>query len=194
MQGVASGVRTGGSQLSIRPLLPNEAPFVVRYFLDASAADLDRMGVDPTRLPGERAWRRNLAAALALPDREATSAYTAWLVDGQPIGYAALKSIRWGESADIHLHMWSAKHRGRGFGPILFCLSVLDAFDRFRLKTLVCEPKASNPMPNGLLRKVGFPLVRTYQGSSSELSLTTTLNRYSIDRRTAEAFLRKGTA
>ena len=78
----------------------------------------------------------------------ASSFYMAWLVDGQPIGHAALKNIRAGTSADIHLHTWSAAHRGRGFGPVLFCLSALDAYDRFRLASLVCEPKASNPMPN----------------------------------------------
>jgi RimJ/RimL family protein N-acetyltransferase len=178
--------------LEVRPLRPEEAALVARYFHDASDADLERMGVvERSRLPAAAEWTRSLEAALRAPARQATSFYLAWLVDGVPVGYAALKNIRFGERADLHLHMWSAPHRGQGHGARLFCLSVVDAFDRFALKEIVCEPKATNPMPNRMLAKVGFPLVRTYVGASSELSRTTELNRYDIRRDVAEAFLRR---
>lgn len=171
---------------------PEEAALVARYFHGASDADLDRMGVvERARLPPEGEWARRLQAAMLGPDETATSAYLAWLVDGQPVGFASLKNLRPGESADLHLHMWSAPHRGLGQGAILFCLSVQEAFERFRLRRAVCEPKATNPMPNRMLAKVGFPLVTTYVGASSELSRTTELNRYDIQRDVAEAYLRK---
>jgi RimJ/RimL family protein N-acetyltransferase len=166
-----------------------EASLVVDYFHEASPADLERMGVDPARLPEPKAWRASLETALAAPASKATSFYSAWLVDGRPVGYAALKRIRPGVCADIHLHMWSAPHRGQGHGATLFCKSVVDAYDRFALRDLVCEPQADNPMPNRMLAKVGFPLLRTYVGSSSELSQTTSLNRYEIPRGVAEAYL-----
>ena len=169
---------------------PAEAGLVVRYFHDASDADLARMGViERARLPPPDAWHRKLEAAIAAPPKDATSFYSAWLVGGTPVGYAAVKDIQFGEHASIHLHMWSAAHRGQGHGATLFCVSTLDAYDRFRLRSLVCEPGAANPMPNRMLAKVGFPLVRTYVGASSELSQVTTLNRYDIRRDVAQAFL-----
>lgn len=171
---------------------PDEAGLVARYFHDASDGDLDRMGVVAReRLPPLGDWTARLQAALAAPPEQATSAYFTWLVDGAPVGFSSLKNLRYGASADLHLHMWSAPHRGQGHGAALFCLTVLEAFDRFRLRHAVCEPKATNPLPNRMLAKVGFPLVRTYVGASSELSRTTELNQYDIRREVAQAFLRK---
>ena len=169
---------------------PEEAGLVARYFHGASDADLDRMGVvERERLPPVGEWTRRLQETLAAPQQQANSAYLAWLVDGAAVGYVALKRLRLGESADLHLHMWSAAHRGQGHGAVLACLSVVEAFERFGLRSLVCEPKASNPMPNRMLAKVGFPLVRSYVGASSELSRTTELNQYDLRRDVADAFL-----
>lgn len=171
---------------------PEEARLVVDYFHGASDADLGRMGVvDRARLPPADEWTCKLEATLRGPAGAAGSAYLAWLVDGQRVGFASLKNLKPGEGADMHLHMWSAPHRGQGHGAILFCLSVLEAFDRFRLRRAVCEPKASNPMPNRMLAKVGFPLAKTYTGASSELSRTTELNQYAVQRDIAEAYIQK---
>jgi RimJ/RimL family protein N-acetyltransferase len=182
---------TAQGLLGVRPMQAEEADLVVRYFHDASDADLERMGVVPRpRLPPPHEWAARLGASLQASPPQA-SFYLTWLVDGQAIGFSSLKDLRPGDSADLHLHMWSAPHRGHGHGAILFCLSVLEAYDRFGLRRAVCEPKASNPMPNRMLAKVGFPLVRTYEGASSELSQTTLLNRYDVPRAVAEAYLRE---
>jgi RimJ/RimL family protein N-acetyltransferase len=176
--------------LAVRPMLPDEAPLVVRYFLDASPADLGRMGVDPAKLPDPASWERSLRSTLANPPPASPSAYYTWLVGGEPVGFSSLKDVEVGGTASQHLHMWSAGHRGQGHGAILFCLTAVAAHDRFRLRSILCEPKASNPMPNRLLARVGFPLVRTYEGASSDLSAVTTLNRYEVRRDIAQAYLR----
>lgn len=184
-------LKTPRALLAVRPLRTEEAGLVARYLHDASDADHERMGIIPRdRLPPVEEWTRRLQATLALPPEQAGMAILCWTVDGQPIGFVSVKNLRPGESADLHLHIWSAPHRGQGHGAILFCLSVIEAFDRFRLRAAVCEPKATNPMPNRMLAKVGFPLVRTYVGASSELSRTTELNRYDIRREVADAYLR----
>lgn len=188
-------VQTIAALLEVRPLRPDEAALVPRYFHGASDADLDRMGVvERARLPEESEWTRRLQEVLRAPEAMATSAYLAWLVDGEPVGFSSLKNLAPGRGADMHLHMWSAPHRGQGHGAILFCLSVLEAFERFGLHRVVCEPKATNPMPNRMLAKVGFPLVKSYVGASSELSRTTQLNRYDIRRDVAEDYLRRTAA
>lgn len=175
-------------RLDVRPLRPAEAAGVVDYFLGATPADLARMGVDPARLPPRDAWVGRLEATVAAGPASG-SFYHAWLVDGKPVGHAALKDLAVGAHASIHLHMWSAPRRGRGLGADLFCRSVVDAYRRFALRSLVCEPSAANPLPNRMLARVGFPLVRTYTGSSSDLSRMTTLNRYDVPQAVAAAWL-----
>src|SRR5262249_28513680 len=98
---------------------------------------------------------------------------------------SSLKDIVPGESGSMHLHMWSADLRGRGYGPRLFCLSALDFYQRFNLKRIICEPKADNLMANRMLQKLGFPLLVTHIAASSELSVVCELNPYVILREIA---------
>jgi RimJ/RimL family protein N-acetyltransferase len=67
-------------------------------------------------------------------------------------------------------------------------LSALDFYERYNLKRIICEPKADNPMANRLLQKIGFPLVLTRVGVSSELAFVCELNRYEIQRKIAERY------
>jgi RimJ/RimL family protein N-acetyltransferase len=94
----------------------------------------------------------------------------------------------------MHLHMWEEGMRGKGYGATLFCLATLDFFERFRLRRIVCEPSRRNPLPNAMLRRIGFSLSGTRVGRSSELSAVTELNTYEIDREVAERWLRSGLA
>ena len=66
---------------------------------------------------------------------------------------------------------------------------VLDFFQRFNLKRIICEPKADNPMANRLLQKLGFPIVLTHVAAGSELAFVCELNRYEILRDVAERYL-----
>jgi hypothetical protein len=40
-----------------------------------------------------------------------------------------------------------------------------------------------------MLQKIGFPLVKTYEGASSELSAVCELNQYDIQPKIAEEYL-----
>ena len=180
----------GAHRLEARPMRPGEAALVADYFLGLDDADRERMGlVGRDRLPARQDWIASLQRHLATPDGQATAAYTTWLVDGQAVGFSSLKDLRVGHEARTHLHMWSAPHRGRGHGAALFCLTALQGFERFRLQRIVCEPAAGNPMPNRMLAKVGFPLLGSYDGASSELSARTRLNQYDVRPDVAAAFL-----
>jgi RimJ/RimL family protein N-acetyltransferase len=93
------------------------------------------------------------------------------------------------EFGSMHLHMWRADLRGKGYGGRLFCLAAIEFYKRFKLKRIICEPKADNPSPNRLLQRIGFPLASTRIGRSSELSSICNLNRYDILREIAEDYL-----
>ena len=107
----------------------------------------------------------------------------AWCVNGEAIGHSSLKDIVPGDSGSIHLHMWRADLRGEGHGSHLFCLAVVDFYKRFKLRRMICEPKADNLVANRLLRRIGFPFIFTRVGKSSELSAVCKLNRYDIGTR-----------
>jgi RimJ/RimL family protein N-acetyltransferase len=175
--------------LSVRPLATEDFDGFINYWLGLSQAEIERLGVAIDRLPPADRMRSDLEAMLAAPGDSVRSFVLAWCINGEAIGHSSLKDIVPAESGSIHLHMWRADLRGKGHGGHLFCLAAVDFYKRFKLKRIVCEPKADNLPPNRLLQQIGFPLISTRIGRSSELSAICKLNRYDIVREIAEAYL-----
>ena len=177
------------ARLTVRPLATEDFEGFIVYFTRASKADAERMGLATDRVPSPSRMRSDLEVMIATPVDQLRSFVLAWCLDGKAIGHSSLKDIVPGDFGSIHLHMWCADLRGRGYGPRLFCLSALDFYARFNLKRIICEPKADNPMANRVLKKIGFPLVMTHVAAGSELSVVCELNRYEILRDIAERYL-----
>jgi RimJ/RimL family protein N-acetyltransferase len=177
------------SVLSVRRLQKEDIPYIVNYWLSCSDDQLEKMGADKARLPDAAQFQLDLQNICNTPDEQAKNFYLIWLVKDLPIGFSSLKNISHGENGEMHLHIWNENFHGKGYGAHLFCLSVLDFYDRFRLEIIKCEPRASNPLPNRMLQKIGFPLIKSFVGASSELSLACELNQYSLPRSIAEEYL-----
>jgi ribosomal-protein-alanine N-acetyltransferase len=175
--------------LSVRPLAAEDFDGFINYWHGLSPAEVERMGVAIDRLPSPARMRSELDAMLSAQNDSVRGFVLAWCIDGQSIGHSSLKDIVPGDFGNIHLHMWRADLRGKGHGPRLFCLAAIDFYERFKLKRMICEPKTDNPSPNRLLQKIGFPLISTRIGASSELSTTCKLNRYDILRGIAVDYL-----
>jgi RimJ/RimL family protein N-acetyltransferase len=176
-------------RLTVRPLALEDLDGYIAYFTQPSKVDAERMGLAVDRVPSATGLRFDLEAMIAAPLDRVRSFVLAWCLDGKAIGHSSLKDIVLGDFGSIHLHMWRADLRGKGYGPRLFCLSALDFYKRFNLKRMICEPKADNPMANRMLKKIGFPLVLTHVAASSELSVVCELNRYEILRDVAEHYV-----
>jgi len=176
-------------QLTVRPLAREDFDGFIAYFTRVSKADAERMGLAIDRVPSPTQLRSDLEAMIDTSVDRLRSFVLAWCLDGKTIGHSSLKDIVPRECGSMHLHMWRADLRGRGYGPRLFCLSALDFYERFNLKRIICEPKADNPMANRLLQKLGFPLILTHVAAGSELSVVCELNRYDILRDVAERYL-----
>lgn len=176
-------------KLRVRPLQSADIDSIIAYWMQATPVDLERMGADASKLPAPEKFRKNLEEIIATPDEEKKTAYSIWLLDEKPIGFSSLKKIQLGESGEMHLHMWEAGVRGKGYGAVLFCLSADFFYENFRLKRIKCEPRSTNPFPNKMFQKIGFPLRRTHRAVSSELSLCCELNEYEISREIALRFL-----
>ena len=175
-------------RLTVRPLASEDFDGYIAYFTRATKADAERMGLAIDRVPSAARMRSDLEVMMATPLDHLRTFVLAWYLNGETIGHSSLKDIVPGDFGSIHLHMWRADLRGKGYGPRLFCLSALDFYERFNLKRIICEPKADNPMANRMLKKIGFPLVLTHVAASSELSVVCELNRYEILRDIAERY------
>jgi len=176
-------------ELSVRPLATEDFNGFINYWVGLSQAEIERLGVAIDRLPSAAQMRSDLEAMLVTPGDGVRTVVLAWCINGEAIGHSSLKDIVPGDSGSIHLHMWRPDLRGKGHGPHLFCLAAVDFYERFRLKRIICEPKADNQPPNRLLQRIGFPLISTRVGRSSELSRVCNLNRYDIVREIAEDYL-----
>lgn len=159
---------------------------MVSYWCDATDQQLAKMGADATKRPSPERIAQGVMASYAPGVRHA---YSIWEVDGRAIGYACLKDIEPGHSGSIHLHVWEPSARGQGHGAGLFCRSVVQFYEDFGLRSMICEPSATNPAPNRMLARIGFPLVESRFGRSSDLSAVTQLNRYDIASSIAREFL-----
>ena len=178
-----------GVGLAVRALSVTDIPFIVNYWLQSSPENLVRMGVDSQKIPTASQFEQGLRSLLGPDGQETKTSYRIWLVDDVPIGFSSLKNIQFEESGEMHLHIWDASFIGKGYGAILFCLSAKSFYDTFKLKAIKCEPRASNPFPNRMLQKIGFPFVGSRVGASSELSLSCELNQYTISLDTASRYL-----
>jgi RimJ/RimL family protein N-acetyltransferase len=175
--------------MTVRSLASEDFDGFIAYFTQVSKVDAERMGLAIDKVPSPTQLRSDLEAMIATPVDRVHSFVLAWCVDGKTIGHSSLKDIVPGEFGSIHLHIWRADLRGKGYGPRLFCLSALDFYERFNLKRIICEPKSDNPMANRMLQRIGFPLILTHVAAGSELAFVCELNRYEILRDVAERYL-----
>ena len=175
--------------LSIRPLTEKDIPNIVSYWFENTDENLFQMGADKTKLNSKIEFTNSLQTICNTPLDKAKSYYMIWLIDDVPVGYNALKDISKNEIGHIHLHMWDAAYRGKGYGAKLFCMAAIEFYKTFNLKMMLCEPRSSNPIPNKMLSKIGFKKWKAYLSTSSELAFTCELNSYIIDPAIAAHFL-----
>jgi RimJ/RimL family protein N-acetyltransferase len=176
-------------KLTVRPLAARDFDGFINYWLGLSPAEIERMGVAIDRMPSAASMRSDLERMLASRNKDVRTFVLAWCVNGKAIGHSSLKDIVPGHSGSIHLHLWRTDLRGKGYGAHLFCLAVVDFYKRLQLRRMICEPKADNLAANRLLQRIGFPLLFTRVGRSSELSAVCKLNRYDIVREIADDYL-----
>lgn len=99
-----------------------------------------------------------------------------WQIDDRPIGHSNINDIDFGQSAVMHLHILDKFKRKSGLGTELLERTLPFYFENFKLKKLICEPKAENIPPNKTLKKIGFELVKTYETIPGWLNFKQTVN------------------
>jgi RimJ/RimL family protein N-acetyltransferase len=168
--------------LTVREMAAAETDIIVDYFLNATPEHLEMLGVDPTRFPPAASWRERLHRESALPVEQRAVVLVIWLSSGQPIGFSSLDKIRYGEQANMHLHVVDPGRRHQGIGAECVRRSVDLYFERLKLKRLFCEPHAFNVAPNRTLQKAGFKFIKTHMTVPGPLNYHQAVTRWMIER------------
>jgi RimJ/RimL family protein N-acetyltransferase len=149
--------------LTVREMALDEVDLIIDYFHHSTPEHLERMGVDPTRLPAPRDWRARYAAEYDMPVRERSTLLVIWELDGLAVGFSTADRIVYGDQAHMHLHIVGPEHRNSGIGARCLHDTVELYFGILQLSILFCEPNAFNVAANRALQSAGFRYVKTHQ-------------------------------
>jgi GNAT superfamily N-acetyltransferase len=157
--------------LSIRSMTEADIPVVELYWRTRSTEELLRMGADLTLMP----------EAIRHVHETVNPDVIMWEVDGKAVGFTRLDNPHPGQDGEIHLHMLDPDDRRHGLGGRLFLMSVHEYAHRYHLPLLLCQPASANPAPNGMFRKLGIPIARTWVTRPSSFCREVEVNRYELD-------------
>ncbi len=166
--------------LSVREIEKSDIELLVRYWLESDEAHHAGMGVDPAKIPDEKAWRLMLSKQLNQPYKEKLSYCIIWEVDGKPMGHCNINPVVFGEEAFIHLHLWKSDIRKKGIGTELVKMTLPYFFNNMQLKKIYCEPYALNPAPNKTLPKLGFEFVKEYTTIPGAINFEQPVRRWEL--------------
>lgn len=168
--------------LTVREMTAAETDIVIEYFQTATPEYLETLGVDPSRLPPVEAWRDRLRRECGLPAAQRAMVLVIWLANDRPIGFSTADKIRYGEQANMHLHVIDPARRHQGVGVECVRHSVDIYFQQLKLKRLFCEPNAFNVAPNRTLQKAGFKYLKTHMTVPGPLNFHQAVTRWVIER------------
>lgn len=183
---------TKAPNFSIRPYKYSDIALIRSYLTSLKPDELERMGIEVKVLAMGEQIEKSLTHHLSVTNLSKHEfAYLMWELDGVAIGYSSLKRIKFGLYGDMHLHITSPSARGQGRGAIWFCLSAIWFIRTYRLQLCICEPKADNPSPNGMLKKIGFAHVKDHYAKSSDIAQVAQLRQYLIQESVALHYLKR---
>ena len=148
--------------LDVREMTGSEIDLIIDYFHNSTPEHLETLGVDPSRLPPPENWRERFRLETTRPIEQRATIFVIWLADDRPIGFSTSDKIRYGEQANMHLHVTDPERRHQGHGTECVRRSADIYFERLKLKRLFCEPNAFNVAPNRARQKAGFRYLKTH--------------------------------
>jgi len=170
------------SKLEVKLMDHSDIPFVLDYWMNASPDYLESMGADFRKMPSRENFEKMLLVQLETAIEEKNGLATIWMLDGKRVGHCNVNQLQYGEQANMHLHIWTPSLRQKGSGQKFLKQSISLFFETLKLKTLYCEPAASNPAPNRTLPKVGFSFVKKYRCIPGAINFEQEVNRWVLKK------------
>ena len=152
------------------------------YMTQASDEYLYNLGVDPSIIRNGRLVPERVASLLAIPVKDRLVHTYAVDLNQELVGVAVLKKIKFGESADLHAHIFKISDRHKGIATEAFKEILKKAFETYELKILICEPTSTNAPPNQFLQKMGLKVVNTFEQKAEGILRDRISNRYEIKK------------
>jgi RimJ/RimL family protein N-acetyltransferase len=157
-------------KLSVREIENADIPLIINYWLSAKDSFLLEMGADPAKMLSLEDWKSMLGDQLSRSYKDKNSYCIIWLLNNEPVGHSNVNKIRFGTDAFLHLHLWKAELRNKGYGSEFIKLALPYFFQNLQLKTIYSEPFSLNPAPNKTLEKLGFQLEKKYRTTPGVLN------------------------
>ena len=173
---------TDAVERRVRPMLLSETDLVIDYFLNATPAYLNSLGVDPARVPERAQWQARFEHQFALPIEQRSVLLVLWELNGEPTGFSSSDKIKFGEEAFMHLHVLHPERRQQGNGAIFVRQTASVYFDMLKIKRLFCEPYALNTAPNRTLQAAGFKYIKTHETVPGPMNFHQPVTRWMIER------------
>ncbi|AZQ65371.1 N-acetyltransferase [Flammeovirga pectinis] len=171
---------------NVRELLANDISLIADYWLKSDHNYLASLGVDVSKLPERKDLVNMLETQLMLPKVEKQNYALIWEVDGKDVGHSNINLIKYGKSANMHLHIWNTDIRRKGIGLALLQKSLPFYFNNFDLEVLDCSPYAENDAPNKTLKKIGFTFVKKHRTIPGSLNFEQEVNHWEIRKKDFE--------
>jgi RimJ/RimL family protein N-acetyltransferase len=166
--------------LTVREISESDVSSLADYWTNAAPDFLVSMGVDLARMPARPDFVEMIRHQLHQNYPDKKSYAIIWLDAGVPFGHCNVNKIIFGNEAYMHLHLWDASRRKKGFGTKLVKMSLPYFFKNCRLRTLYCEPYALNEAPNRTLKKAGFEFVKKYRTVPGFLNFEQDVNQWRL--------------
>ncbi|CAG9226055.1 hypothetical protein VI03_05025 [Burkholderia vietnamiensis] len=127
------------------------------YWYRSPPALMESMNVDVDKLPSEQRMRELLTILVRRAcDGVAPAPILTIRHIGEAIGVHELTHLDPGRSAVMHAHIWQARYRGAGIGPVSYLAAMRIFFDRFDLESIRFETPAENVSAQRVKSKLGI--------------------------------------
>jgi hypothetical protein len=176
-------------QYLVRPLQEEDITLIVKYWTGLSARRLLKMAVNPQMAPTKDYLIERLQKYIKNPPND--SGYLMMVLNGKCVGYVVLKDLAPDGSATVHLHTWDFTMNQKKDRMILFCMAVVQFYERFKVNRMIANTFRDNQLTNILIKKMGFTFIKSFFGAPAAISMQRENNQYFIDREVAANFLNK---
>lgn len=176
--------------LEIRDFTQNDIVAQDRYLSESSDEYLYNMGVDPSTVWALPSSDR-VQSILATPVQDRSAHTYSIVLNDETIGVFVVKKIQFGKIAELHLHIFEARNRQRGFTSLAFWKMLPKVFETFKIEVLLCQPCETNLGPNAFLQKLGLKVLATFTVPAEGILREHQANRYEITRAFYEIHSRK---
>lgn len=169
-------------EINIRDLSENDIELIANYWLKSDGDFMKSLGVDLEKLPQREELTVMLKEQIQLPDNKKSSLALIFEVNNIPVGHCNVNNITFNKEATMHLHIWDAQFRKKGFGAKMVLASLPIFFDRLQLETIWCEPYSKNTAPNKTLKKIGFEFTKNYVTVPGSLNFEQEVSQYKLTK------------